>query len=93
MRYFNLLILLNIIFLNINQVQASDNFLEKDTNSIIKIFCLESVKASFLESNLEFKVNFGEEICDCYINKISNNISHEESISQCKIKNREKFEI
>ncbi len=61
---------------------------EINTNSIIKIFCKESVKSEFKKNNFEYEESIGEDVCNCYLINISNNISHKESISRCKL---EKF--
>ena len=66
---------------------------EINTNSIIKIFCLENVKAELAKNGFKPKINFEEEVCDCYIDNISRNISHDDSISECKIETKEKYNL
>jgi len=75
-----------ILFINI--IYADKLRSEINTNSIIKIFCKESVISEFNKNNLEYEENIGEEVCDCYLKNISKNITHKESISKCKL---EKF--
>ena len=75
-----------IIFININY--ANDLISETKTNSIIKIFCKESVKSEYKKNNFEYEESIGEDVCNCYLKNISKNISHKESISRCKL---EKF--
>ena len=57
-------------------------------NSIIKIFCKESVKSEFKKNNFKYEDRIGEDVCNCYLKNISKNVSHKESISKCKL---EKF--
>ena len=77
--------LISPIFIFINFI-FSDNFLlAKDNNSIIKFFCIESVKSEHKLNDVEYQDIFGEKICNCYLANISNNIDHENSISKCKI--------
>ena len=75
-----------IFFINIFY---ADNLLSKiKTNSIIKIFCKESVKSEYKKNNFAYEESIGEDVCNCYLKNISKNISHKESISKCKL---EKF--
>ena len=75
-----------ILFININFVDNLRS--EIKTNSIIKIFCKESVKSEFKKNNFEYEESIGEDVCNCYLKNISKDISHKESISKCKL---EKF--
>ena len=75
-----------ILFINI--IYADNLKSEINTNSIIKIFCKESVKSEFKKNNFEYQESIGEDVCNCYLKNISKNISHKESISKCKL---EKF--
>ena len=75
-----------ILFINI--ISADNLRSEINKISIIKIFCKESVKSEFKKNNFEYEESIGESICNCYLKNISNNISHKESISKCKL---EKF--
>ena len=57
---------------------------EYNTNSIIKIFCIENVKSEMTKANLIYEENFGNKVCDCYLKNITNNIAHEKAIFKCK---------
>ena len=57
---------------------------EINTNSIIKIFCIENVKSEMIKANLIYTESLGNDVCDCYLKSINNNISHESSIIKCK---------
>ena len=73
-----------IFFINIIY---SDNLLsEIKTNSIIKIFCKESVKSEYKKNNFAYEESIGDDVCNCYLKNISKNVSHKESISKCKLK-------
>ena len=79
-KIFFLIFFINIIF--------ADNLRsEIKKNSIIKIFCKESVKSEFKKSNFEYEESIGDEVCNCYLKNISKNISHKDSISKCKLEN------
>ena len=75
-----------ILFINI--IYADNLRAEINTNSIINIFCKESVKSEYKKNNFEYEESIGEEVCNCYLKNISKNMSHKESISTCKL---EKF--
>ena len=63
---------------------------EINTNGIIKIFCLENFKSEMIKANLIYTESLGNDVCDCYLKGINNNISHENSILKCKSKVYEK---
>ena len=87
MKFFQLIKISPLIFF-INIVYADNLQSELKTNSIIKIFCKESVKSEYKKNNFAYEENIGEDVCNCYLKNISKNISHKESISKCKL---EKF--
>ena len=87
MRFTKFAKIIHLIFL-INIVYVDNLRSEINTNSIIKIFCKESVKSEFKKNNFEYTESIGEDVCNCYLKNISNKISHKESIAECKL---EKF--
>ena len=85
MKFIKLIKLISfIIFINI--IYADDLISETKTNSIIKIFCKESVKSEYKKNNFEYEESIGEDVCNCYLKNISKNFGHKESISKCKLK-------
>ena len=85
---FNQLAKISPLIFFINIVYAENLPFEIKTNSIIKIFCKESVKSEFKKNNFAYEESIGEDICNCYLKNISKNVSHKESISKCEL---EKF--
>ena len=79
----------SLIFL-INLTYADNLSSNIKTNSIIKIFCKESVKSEYKKNNFEYEESIGEDICNCYLRNISKNFSHKESISKCKLEKLKK---
>ena len=67
-----------------NQIVIIKSSAELNTNAIIKIFCLESVKSEMMKANHKYTESFGNNVCDCYLKNINSNIGHERSISKCK---------
>ena len=85
MKFFQLIKISPLIFF-MNIVYADNLQSELKTNSIIKIFCKESVKSEFKKNNFAYEESIGEDICNCYLKNISKNVGHKESISKCKLK-------
>ena len=73
-----------ILFINI--ISADNLRSEINKISIIKIFCKESVKSEFKKNNFEYEESIGEDVCNCYLNNISKDVGHKESISKCKLR-------
>ena len=71
-------------FIYFNQILKIKSSQELNTNSIIKIFCIENVKSEIRKANLIYKESFGNKVCDCYLKNINNNIDHEKSIFKCR---------
>ena len=85
MKFFQLIKISPLIFF-MNIVYADNLQSELKTNSIIKIFCKESVKSEFKKNNFAYEESIGEDVCNCYLKNISKNVGHKESISKCKLK-------
>ncbi len=79
-------------FLILNQLLIKTHA-DLNSNKIINMFCIKNVKAEMLAAKLKYEDNFGQEVCNCYLKKISNNKSHEESISECKIESRKNLNL
>tara|TARA_B100000900_G_C20495726_1_gene681508 strand:+ start:187 stop:465 length:279 start_codon:yes stop_codon:yes gene_type:complete len=87
-----------LIFLIMSSYLIFNQFIKRsyadiNMNSIINMFCLKNVKAEIIKANLEYKDELGQEICNCYIKNLTNNKSHEKSISDCKIKSKKNFNL
>tara|TARA_B100000674_G_scaffold402281_1_gene348250 strand:- start:73 stop:327 length:255 start_codon:yes stop_codon:yes gene_type:complete len=82
---FNKLIKLISLIIFINVIYADKLRSETKTHAIIKIFCKESVKSEYKKNNFEYKESIGDDVCNCYLENISKNISHKESIIKCKL--------
>ena len=86
-------ILVIVLLLIIEQLNIFHVSSEKMPTSIITFFCLKNVKSEMQKANLKYEKKVGIETCDCYLQKISTDISHEDSISQCKIETQRKFNL
>ena len=81
------------MFLYANSIYPEKKLSETNKNFLIKFFCIRNVRSEFKSNNIKYINKFGEEICNCYLNNILNNVNHENSIAQCKLENKKKFNL
>ena len=58
-------------------------------NSIIKIFCLQSVKEEMLKAEMVYSEKFANETCDCYYEEFTQTASHQDAKTKCKLETKE----
>ena len=58
-------------------------------NSIIKLFCLESVKEEMLKAEMVFSEEIANETCECYIEEFMKSASHQNAKTKCKLETKE----
>jgi len=58
-------------------------------NSIIKLFCLQSVKQEMLKAELVYSEEIANETCDCYYEELTQNTSHQVAKTKCKLETKE----
>ena len=58
-------------------------------NSIIKIFCLQSVKEEMLKAEMIYSDEIANETCDCYYKEFTQTASHQDAKTKCKLETRE----
>jgi len=81
--FVNLMILLN---------SFNSNYLAKTKqNSIIKLFCLHSVKEEMLKSEMEYSEEIANDTCECYYKEFMQTASHQDAKTKCKFQTREKL--
>ena len=57
-------------------------------NSIIKLFCLQSVKEEMLKAKVVFSEEILNEICECYYDEFMQTASHQEAKIKCKLETK-----
>ncbi len=80
------------IFLNLMILFNSFNsyyLAQTKQNSIIKLFCLQSVKAEMLQAEMVFSEEIANEICECYYEEFTQTASHEDAKTKCKLETKE----
>jgi len=79
--FMNLMILLNS-FNNSYLAQTKEN-------SIIKLFCLQSVKEEMLKAEMVYSEEIAKETCECYYQEFTQTASHQEAKTKCKFETQE----
>jgi len=60
-------------------------------NSIIKLFCLQSVKEEMLKAEMIYSEEIASETCDCYYEEITQTASHLDAKTKCKLETQKSF--
>ena len=58
-------------------------------SSIIKLFCLESVKEEMLKAEMLYSEEIANETCDCYYEEFTQTASHQDAKTKCKLETKE----
>ena len=58
-------------------------------NSIIKLFCLQSVKEEMLKAEMEYSEDIANETCACYYEEFTKTASHKDAKTKCKLETKE----
>jgi hypothetical protein len=80
------------IFLNLMIVfNPFNNYYLAQTkqNSIIKLFCLQSVKEEMLKAEIDYSDEIANETCDCYYEEFMQTASHQDAKTKCKLETQE----
>ena len=79
--FVSLIILLNSL--------NSNNLVQSKQNSILKIFCRQSVKKEMLKAEIEYSEEIANETCECYYEEFTQTASHQEAKTKCKFETKE----
>ena len=74
-----------ILFNSFNSYYLS----QTNQNSIIKLFCLQSVKEEMLNAEMEYNEEIANETCECYYEEFMKTASHQDAKTKCKLKTKE----
>ncbi len=58
-------------------------------NSVIKLFCLQSVKEEMIKAEMVYSEEIANETCDCYYETFMQTASHQDAKTKCKLKAKE----
>ena len=62
-------------------------------NSIIKLFCLESVKEEMMKAEMVYSEEIANETCECYYEEFTQTASHLEAKKKCKLETKESLNL
>ena len=84
---YNLFIFVNLIILfnSFNSYYLAQN----KENSIIKLFCLQSVKEEMMKAEMVYSEEIANETCDCYYEEFTKTSSHQYAKTKCKLETKE----
>ena len=57
-------------------------------NSIIKLFCLQSVKEEMLNAEMQYSEEIANETCNCYYDEFIKTSSHQDAKIKCKLETK-----
>ena len=80
------------IFVNLIILLKSFNsfyLAQTNQNSIIKLFCLQSVKEEMLKAEIVYSEEIAKETCDCYYEEFTQTASHQDAKTKCKLETKE----
>ena len=83
---YKLLIFVNLMIL-INSLN-SYYLAQTKQNSIIKLFCLQSVKEEMLKAEMIYSDEIANETCDCYYEEFTQTSSHQDAKTKCKLETK-----
>ena len=86
----------NEIFIFVNLIILFNSFnsyclAQTKQNSIIKLFCLQSVKEEMMKAEMVYSEEIANEACDCYYEEFMQTASHQEAKTRCKLETKENF--
>ena len=58
-------------------------------NSVIKLFCLQSVKEEMMNAEMEYSEEIANETCECYYVEFKQTASHQDAKTKCKLETKE----
>ena len=81
--FVNLMILFN---------SFDNNYLaQMKQNSIIELFCIQSVKEEMLKAEMIYSEEIAKETCECYYEEFTQTASHQEAKTKCKLETKKIF--
>ena len=88
---YNFFIFVNLIIL-FNSFN-SHYLAQTKQNSIIKLFCLQSVRDEMLKADMEYSEDIANESCECYYKEFTQTASHKDSKTKCELETKENLNL
>ena len=68
-----------------------NNLVQSKQNSILKTFCLHSVKKEMLKAEIAYSEEIANETCECYYEEFIQTSSHQDAKTKCKLEAQKSF--
>ena len=83
-------------FISVNLIILFNSFnsyylAQMKQNSIIKLFCLQSVKEEMIKAEIVYSEEIAKETCDSYYAEFTQTASHQDAKTKCKLETKENF--
>ena len=89
-KQYRFLIIMNLMIL-FNSF--NNQYLAQTKNdSIIKLFCVQSVKEEMLKAEIVFSEEIANETCECYYEAFIKTGSHQDAKTKCKLETKESLD-
>ena len=62
-------------------------------NSMIKLFCLQSVKEEMKKAEMVYSEKIANETCECYYEEFTQTASHQDAKTKCKLEAKENLNL
>jgi len=62
-------------------------------NSIIKLFCLQSVKEEMVKAEMLYSEEIANETCECYYKEFTQTASHQDAKTRCKLETKQNLNL
>ena len=69
----------------------TNNLVQSKENSILKIFCRQSVKKEMLKAEIAYSEELANETCECYYEEFIQTSSHQNAKTKCKLEAQKSF--
>ena len=68
-----------------------NNSVRSQQNSILKTFCIHSVKKEMLKAEIAYSEQIANETCQCYYEEFIQTSSHQDAKNKCKLEAQKSF--
>ncbi len=80
-----------VILIILSNPFNGNNLVQSKQNSILKLFCLQSVKKEMLKAEIAYSEQIANETCECYYEEFIQTSSHHDAKTKCKLEAQKSF--
>ena len=90
---YKFIIFMNLIMMILFNSFNSHYLAQTKQNSIIKLFCLQSVKEELFKAGMVYSEKIANETCECYYEEFIQTASHQEAKTKCKLETKKNLNL